>query len=323
MWEPRGSPKYLCCFTALACAQSLRLGFPFGLRLGGELLLYLGNRVGVHLINRGCLAESVRSVLRPVARTTVTSTSRRESAPSSARRRKAVNSLSSKSVSRSLRIPCCRASVCNCHSFRSGTVCFRTNNKYLFMSRTGTASPMAFNTRMPVVLALACSLTLLLLFCLPFHVVAILLLLRMVHRAGRIGADLVNGADIATLGDDGVRRELANLELGTLGLFLRFGFFVADSGVLVSRQDLAAFLLLAVGAADLHKLRLRCDLLGDVFANPGLIAAWISALCGIWANRKSFLLAPRRHASQSGRYPVRIRAALYGRLRHPTSDSAC
>jgi hypothetical protein len=38
-------------------------------------------------------------------------------------------------------------------------------------------------------------------------------------------------------------------------------------------------------------------------------------LCGIWANRKSFLLAPRRHASQSGRYPVRIRAALYGRLR--------
>ena len=137
---------------------------------------------------------------------------------------------------------------------------------------------MAFNTRMPVVLAMACSLTLLLLFCLPFHVVAFLLLLRMVHRAGRIGADLVNGADIATLGDDGVRRELASLELGTLGLFLRFGFFVADSGVLVSRQDLAAFLLLAVGAADLHKLRLRCDLLGDVFANLGLIAAWISAL---------------------------------------------
>jgi hypothetical protein len=30
----------------------------------------------------------------------------------------------------------------------------------------------------------------------------------------------------------------------------------------------------------------------------------------IWANRKSFLLAPRRHASQSGRYPVRIRAAF-------------
>ena len=165
---------------------------------------------------------------------------------------------------------------------------------------------MAFNTRMPVVLALACSLTLLLLFCLPFHVVAILLLLRMVHRAGRIGADLVNGADIATLGDDGVRRELANLELGSFGLFLRFWFLVADRGVLVSRQDLAAFLLLAVSRTDLHELRLYGDLLGDVCANLRLIATRVGALCGIWANCKSFLLAPRRRACQSGRCLVRI-----------------
>ena len=40
------------------------------------------------------------------------------------------------------------------------------------------------------------------------------------------------------------------------------------------------------------------------------VAGGVGALCGIWANRKSFLLAPRHHASQSGRYPVRIRAAF-------------
>jgi hypothetical protein len=42
----------------------------------------------------------------------------------------------------------------------------------------------------------------------------------------------------------------------------------------------------------------------------------------IWANRESFLLAPRRHASQSGRYPFGSEPHLYGRLRRPTSDSA-
>src|SRR5216684_7612558 len=52
------------------------------------------------------------------------------------------------------------------------------------------------------------------------------------------------------------------------------------------------------------------------------IALRVRALCGIWANRKSFLLAPRRYASQSGRYPIGIRTALYGRLRQSTTDSA-
>ena len=42
-------------------------------------------------------------------------------------------------------------------------------------------------------------------------------------------------------------------------------------------EDLAAFLLFAVGRADLDKLRLRGDLLGDVCANFGLIAAWVGA----------------------------------------------
>jgi hypothetical protein len=32
-----------------------------------------------------------------------------------------------------------------------------------------------------------------------------------------------------------------------------------------------------------------------------LEAHGVSTLCGIWANRKSFLLAPRRHAKQSGK----------------------
>ena len=79
---------------------------------------------------------------------------------------------------------------------------------------------MAFNTRMPVVFAMACSLRCFLLFGLPFRIVAILLLLRMMHRAGGIGADLVNGANIAALRNDGLCRELAHLELGSLRLIL-------------------------------------------------------------------------------------------------------
>lgn len=38
---------------------------------------------------------------------------------------------------------------------RSGKVCIRKNNTSLFSSRTGTVPPMAFNTPMPVVLAMA------------------------------------------------------------------------------------------------------------------------------------------------------------------------
>src|SRR6202041_1922558 len=66
MWGASRLPKCLGCFAILACTRGFRLGFLFGLRFGGELLLYLeGNRIGVYLVNRGCLAESIRSVATP------------------------------------------------------------------------------------------------------------------------------------------------------------------------------------------------------------------------------------------------------------------
>jgi hypothetical protein len=48
------------------------------------------------------------------------------------------------------------------------------------------------------------------------------------------------------------------------------------------------------------------DGLRDMGFDLGLIAGGIGTLCGIWANCKSFLLAPRRRACQSGRCLVRI-----------------
>jgi hypothetical protein len=116
----------------------------------------------------------------------------------------------------------------------------------------------------------------------------------MMHRATGIGTDLVNSADITALRDDGVRGELAYFELWTPCLLLALRFLIPDGGVLITRDNLAAFLLLAVGGADLDKLRLDGNLLGDVCANLRLIAAWVGALCGIRATGKYFPLARRR-----------------------------
>jgi hypothetical protein len=66
------------------------------------------------------------------------------------------------------------------------------------------------------------------------------------HRATGIGTDLVNGADVAALGDDGLRGELAYLVLWTLCLLLALWFLISDGGVLIARENLAAFLLLAI-----------------------------------------------------------------------------
>jgi len=40
------------------------------------------------------------------------------------------------------------------------------------------------------------------------------------------------------------------------------------------------------------------------------IESGVNTLCGIWANRKSFLLTPRRRASPCGKYSVRIQAVF-------------
>ena len=75
-------------------------------------------------------------------------------------------------------------------------------------------------------------------------------------------------------------------------------------------------MLLAIGGADLDELRLRCDLLGNVSGNLGLIAAWVGALCGIWANSKSFLLAPGRRADRVGQQATQrtVSTGMSGRI---------
>jgi hypothetical protein len=45
----------------------------------------------------------------------------------------------------------------------------------------------------------------------------------------------MNGADIATLGDDGLGGELAFLELGALSVVLRLRAVIPNCGVLVAR----------------------------------------------------------------------------------------
>jgi hypothetical protein len=105
---------------------------------------------------------------------------------------------------------------------------------------------------------------LLVLFVLPLRIVPAGLLFRMMHRAGGIGADLVDGANVAAFGDDGLGGELAHLELRALRLFFRLRLVVADGNVLVAGERGAAFLLYAVGGADLHELRFRRNRLGKV-----------------------------------------------------------
>jgi hypothetical protein len=76
------------------------------------------------------------------------------------------------------------------------------------------------------------------------------------HRAGWVCADLVDAADIAPFGDDGLGHEFAAFIFRPLGLLLILRFLILNGGVLVTREYRATFLLPAVRGADLHQLRL-------------------------------------------------------------------
>ena len=93
----------------------------------------------------------------------------------------------------------------------------------------------------------------------------------------------MNGAHVLAFGDDGLGRELAFLELGTLGLFLILRPVVSNGGVFVARQHRATFLLRSVGGADLHQRRFRSDGLGKVCGHLGLIAGRVGALVALSA----------------------------------------
>lgn len=67
---------------------------------------------------------------------------------------------------------------------------------------------------------------------LPFPVVVLSLYLGfgVMDRTSGIGADLLDGADFAALGDNGVAGELAHLELRMLRLVFRFRLLIANRG---------------------------------------------------------------------------------------------
>ena len=124
------------------------------------------------------------------------------------------------------------------------------------------------------------------------------LLLGMVNWASRLGADLAKFALVDAVRNDGLGGVLARLELRPFRLLRRVGLLVPDFYVLAARDGLLAFRLLLVCRADLDKLRLGGDLGLNVCVQLGGVAIRVGTLCGIWANCKSFLLAPRRRAAR-------------------------
>ena len=122
--------------------------------------------------------------------------------------------------------------------------------------------------------------------------------------ASRIGADLAQCPDLVAVGHDSLRRELAHLELRPFRFVLASRLLGANIRVLVARECGAAFLLLPVRRADRDKIGLGGDGRGNLRRDLGLIASRVGTLCGIWATRKSFLLAPRLPHSQNGKHPA-------------------
>ena len=120
----------------------------------------------------------------------------------------------------------------------------------------------------------------------------------MVDGASWLRANLPQFALVDAIRDDGFGGVLARFELRPLRLFRGVGLLLSDFDILVARNGLLSLWLLPVGRADLDKFWLGRDLLLNVRLQLCRIAGRIGALCGIWANCKSFPLARCRHATR-------------------------
>jgi hypothetical protein len=74
---------------------------------------------------------------------------------------------------------------------------------------------------------------------LPLFIVTGGWLLWMMYEAGRISTDLMNSADLATLGNDCLSRKSAHFELGPLASSFDFGFILPDCRVYLFRGKTA------------------------------------------------------------------------------------
>ena len=118
------------------------------------------------------------------------------------------------------------------------------------------------------------------------------------HRAIGIGAHLAEFAFLAAIGNDGLGDELACLVFRRVLLVFVLRFLLPDFDILVAGYNRAAFGGFAVGGRDLYQLRFRRYRPLHMRVHLGRIAGRIGALCGIWANCKSFLLARRRRVDR-------------------------
>jgi hypothetical protein len=77
----------------------------------------------------------------------------------------------------------------------------------------------------------------------------------------------------------------------------------------------------SIGRRNLYQLWLGRNGLRDESVQLGLVAGRVGALCGIWANCKSFLLAHRCRTARVENTRFGSKPPLYGKLRQSTSDS--
>jgi len=124
----------------------------------------------------------------------------------------------------------------------------------------------------------------------------------MVYGAGRLCTNLPQFSLVDTIRHNGLGGVLAGFELRPFRFLRCVGLLLADFNVLVAGDRLLAFRLLLVCRADLDKFRLGRNLGFNVRVQFGGIAIRVGALCGIWANCKSFLLALRRRADRVSRF---------------------
>ena len=127
------------------------------------------------------------------------------------------------------------------------------------------------------------------------------MLLGVMHRAIRFGANLPQFALVDAVRDDCFGDVPARFELRPLRLLRCVGLVRPDFDVLAAGNNLAAILLHAVGRADLDKLRLGCNLFLNVRLQLRGVAGWIGASVRISAHigKEQFVVSGTLGASDS------------------------
>ena len=124
----------------------------------------------------------------------------------------------------------------------------------------------------------------------------------MMYPARRIGADLNQFSSPSTVHDHRFGHLLAWLLLwGNLGT-CPVGFGLLDFKLHVTvLSQWSAFSGIPSGR-NLHQLGFGFERMRHMRIDFGPETLWVSTLCGIWANCKSFLLALRRRADRVSRF---------------------